>query len=283
MGDAVPVLFLLLAILFVSLVFFLPLPLRSRRSRADRNAAGRRPAQPRAGRSGSAGDRAELPADVPTADMIEAPGPPVAQEPDRPPLRLAQLRYDQGDWSAVPDALRQLGDFFNTACEPRAVQLHFGLRGRELGPVRPDFVFATGHHGFALSAADRQGLLEYLGAGGVVLIEDNNGLDNALRRFLDDSWPHHKLEPVTGGDLFAGPFALSGYPKIRRHQGLPARLFRIRLDERELDFFYSFSCDLGDGWQNHPYLRVPPDKRRMALEMGANFLAYALGKKAAGR
>ena len=275
-------LLLILSVLFVSLMFFLPLPRWGRaRTRGHSRRAG-----PVARRKGVKPDSRTRPSSDPggrdrsreTSDQAGVPESKVPEHDPLEPLFVAQLRYEGGDWPANPEALQRLCKFYATECEPREYRVELGLRGRTLPASRPDFVFATGHHGFTLAAPDRQGLLDYLSSGGVVLIEDNNGMDFAFRRFLGETWPHHRLEAVQGGALFEGPFALSFYPKSRRHQGRPAALFRIRLDERDLDFYYSFSSDLGDGWQSNPHLQVAPDKRRLSLEMGSNFLAYALGR-----
>ncbi|NBW72273.1 MAG: DUF4159 domain-containing protein [Flavobacteriia bacterium] len=38
---------------------------------------------------------------------------------------------------------------------------------------------------------------------------------------------------------------------------------------------YTFQTDLGDGWEDPQVHNNPPEKRKMALQMGANILMYA--------
>ena len=39
--------------------------------------------------------------------------------------------------------------------------------------------------------------------------------------------------------------------------------------------FYSFECDLGDGWEDFAVHKDPAEKHMQALQMGANILQYA--------
>jgi hypothetical protein len=40
--------------------------------------------------------------------------------------------------------------------------------------------------------------------------------------------------------------------------------------------FYTVESDLGDGWEPSSVHDNPPEKRRAALQMGANILTYAM-------
>ncbi len=271
-------LILALAALFLTLLFFLPLavgPGRSPGGRLDSQKNKKRQNKRNSTIAAATGppDRGQAAPGAAAAGT----GPDGSEPP--PAFKVAQMRYEGGDWAANPGALEELCRFYRDECEHRDYSVVFGPRGRELPRLRPDFVYATGHHGFSMLPVDLRGLMDYLEGGGFVLIEDNNGLDQALRWFLGEAWPNHRLEVMEAGELFSAPFALPVYPKVRLHQGRPARLFRIRVNERPLDFFYSFSADLGDGWQNHSHLRVPADLRRRAFEMGSNLIACSLRAK----
>ena len=39
--------------------------------------------------------------------------------------------------------------------------------------------------------------------------------------------------------------------------------------------FYTYETDLGNGWENPETYNDPPEKRELALKMGANILQYA--------
>ncbi len=210
---------------------------------------------------------------------------PVSQEPLETLLSVAQLRYEGGDWNANPDSLRNLLEFYQTD-HPRAekssvrTELFFGLRGRDLSPRRHQFLYATGHADFRMDDEDLQGLLEFAAGGGVILIEDNNGLDFYFREFVLKKLPGYKFEAVKTSPLFHTPFPMpdNRFPKIMKHGNRPAELLRLVNGNEKHDFFYSYSSDLGDGWESPGAHNLRPDKRRLALRMGVNFLDFALRK-----
>jgi hypothetical protein len=40
--------------------------------------------------------------------------------------------------------------------------------------------------------------------------------------------------------------------------------------------FYTYECDLGDGWEDPDVHNDPPEKREAALKMGINIVIYSL-------
>ena len=66
-----------------------------------------------------------------------------------------------------------------------------------------------------------------------------------------------------------------GIPKIHEHDGLPARGFGIFLGDR-LAVYYSFSSDLGNGWEDPEVYHDPPELHEAALRMGVNLFVYAV-------
>jgi hypothetical protein len=42
--------------------------------------------------------------------------------------------------------------------------------------------------------------------------------------------------------------------------------------------FYTYECDLGDGWEDAQVHDVPPELRIASLQMGANIITYALSQ-----
>ncbi len=67
----------------------------------------------------------------------------------------------------------------------------------------------------------------------------------------------------------------NGLPKIHVHDGLPARGFGIFLGDR-LAVYYSFSSDLGNGWEDYEVYHDPPALHEAALRMGVNLFVYAV-------
>ena len=69
--------------------------------------------------------------------------------------------------------------------------------------------------------------------------------------------------------VFAG-----GLPKIHEHDGKPPQGFGLIYKGR-LVIYYSYECDLGDGWENPDVHKDSPQARENALRMGANLIQYA--------
>jgi len=66
-----------------------------------------------------------------------------------------------------------------------------------------------------------------------------------------------------------------GLPKIHEHDGKPARGFGIFLGDR-LAVYYSYSSDLGNGWEDPETYHDPPALHEAALRMGINLFVYAV-------
>ena len=67
-----------------------------------------------------------------------------------------------------------------------------------------------------------------------------------------------------------------GLPKVHEHEGKRAQGFGL-LYKGRLVCFYSYECDLGNGWEDvGTYPEDPPAVHDAALRMGANLLSYAL-------
>lgn len=199
------------------------------------------------------------------------------------PVILRQLVYRGGDWDANPGSLRNLARFASN-CEAIKLDVRAGepANGRDL-PGSDFFVYATGHHGFDLAGSDLTGFLSFVRAGGFVLVDDNRGMDAAFRRFVAQNFPEARLEPVRSGEeVFRKPYNVGSMPKIMIHDGSPAVLYRLK-EGQDLNLYYSFSSDLGDGWEDSLRHRVPEETRRLALEMGTNLIALAFAWSSAAR
>jgi hypothetical protein len=69
----------------------------------------------------------------------------------------------------------------------------------------------------------------------------------------------------------------SGLPKVHEHDGKPAQGFGLIYKGR-LVCFYSYECDLGNGWESHEVYNDPVEIHIKALKMGCNLLQYAIGQ-----
>jgi hypothetical protein len=68
-----------------------------------------------------------------------------------------------------------------------------------------------------------------------------------------------------------------GLPKIHEHDNKPPQGFGLIYQGR-LVCFYSYECDLGNGWEDPEIYNDPEEKHQAALRMGANILTYALSQ-----
>ncbi len=63
-------------------------------------------------------------------------------------------------------------------------------------------------------------------------------------------------------------------PKVHKHDEKPPQGFGL-FHEGRLVVFYTYECDLGDGWEDPEVHNDPPEVRLKALQMGANLVQYA--------
>jgi len=189
---------------------------------------------------------------------------------------LALLEYGGGgDWYANPTALKNLAAFCNA-------RLQTSLSGdpAEVQPGSADlfnypFVHATGHGRIAFTEEEAANLRLYLEAGGFLHIDDNFGMDPYVRPAMKQVFPELEfVELPFSHPIYHQTFSFpNGLPKIHEHDGKQPRGYGL-IYEGRLVCFYTYDCDLGDGWEDPEVHKDPPEKRRQALEMGANILQY---------
>ncbi len=192
-------------------------------------------------------------------------------------LKIAKLKYNGGgDWYANKTALPNLIEFcnrelgMNLASDEDVVEV--GSRDLFLYP----YIYMTGHGNVVFSAEEAANLRKYLVGGGFLHIDDNYGLDKFVRLELKKVFPELELvELPFDHPIYHQKFDFpKGLPKIHEHDGKPAQGFGL-IYEGRLVVFYSYECDLGNGWEDQRIHNDPPDKRQAALRMGANILSYA--------
>lgn len=190
--------------------------------------------------------------------------------------RIAKLKYNGGgDWYANKTALPNLIAFSNkeigTNLDPEEDIVEVGSRDIFLYP----YLYMTGHGNVVFSEAEATNLRKYLIGGGFLHIDDNYGLDKFVRLELKKIFPELELiELPFNHPIYHQKFDFEdGLPKIHEHDGKPAQGFGL-IYEGRLVAFYSYECDLGNGWEDQRIHHDPEEKRLQALRMGANILAY---------
>lgn len=191
-------------------------------------------------------------------------------------LKIAKLKYNGGgDWYANKTALPNLIEFCN-----RELGMNLASEEDNVEVGSPDlfsypFVYMTGHGNVVFSPEEAANLRSYLIGGGFLHIDDNYGLDKFIRIELKKVFPELELVEIPfNHPIYHQKFEFaSGLPKIHEHDGKQAQGFGLFYEGR-LVAFYSFECDLGNGWEDRRIYNDPEAKRQEALKMGANILSY---------
>ena len=190
--------------------------------------------------------------------------------------QLAVLKYNGGgDYYANPTALPNLITFSNqnlaTNISKEVPYVEVGSQNLFLYP----FIHMTGHGNVVFSPTEAENLRNYLLGGGFLHIDDNYGMDQFIRTELKKVFPNNELvELPFNHPLFHQKFDFNGLPKIHEHDGKRPQAFGIIVDGR-LVCIYTYETDLSDGWEDSQVHGDSADKRRQALQMGANILMYA--------
>ncbi len=191
-------------------------------------------------------------------------------------LKIAKLKYNGGgDWYANKTALPNLIAFCNKElgthleAEEDVVEVN--------SPALFDYayIYMTGHGNVVFSLDEAANLRKYLMAGGFLHVDDNYGLDKFIRLELKKVFPEAELVdiPFTHA-IYHQKFNFpGGLPKIHEHDSKPPQGLGIFYQGR-LVVFYSYECDLGNGWEDQRIHNDPEEKRQQALKMGSNLISY---------
>lgn len=190
--------------------------------------------------------------------------------------QLAVLKYNGGgDYYANPTALPNLISFCNqnlaTVISKDVPYVEAGSPNLFLYP----FIHMTGHGNVVFSSAESENLRKYLMGGGFLHIDDNYGMDKFIRAELKKVFPNNELvELPFNHPVFHQKYDFNGLPKIHEHDGKRPQAFGIIIDGR-LVCIYTYETDLSDGWEDPQVHGDTAEKRKQALQMGANILMYA--------
>ncbi len=195
-------------------------------------------------------------------------------------VRIGLLKYKGGgDWYANPTSLPNLIKFANQHMKtniPLQV-MEVDVNSSEL--FHCPFVHMTGHGNVVFTSQDVQNLRNYLSSGGFLHIDDNYGMDPFVRREMKKVFPEQEfLEIPFDHPIYHGQFKFeAGLPKIHEHDNKPPQGFGLFYNNR-LVVFYTYECDLGDGWEDREVHNDSEETRTKALQMGCNILNFAFSQ-----
>lgn len=191
-------------------------------------------------------------------------------------LKMALLKYSGGgDWYSNPTALPNLAAFCNSQLKTDFSTDYATVEVGSADLFNYAFVHMTGHGNVVFSDADAENLRNYLMAGGFLHIDDNFGMDPFIRPAMKQVFPELDfVELPFEYEIYHQKFKFkNGLPKIHKHHDKPPQGFGL-LWEGRLVCFYTYECDLGDGWEDRDVHKDPEEVRRKALEMGSNIIQF---------
>lgn len=193
-------------------------------------------------------------------------------------FQVVRLKFDGGsDWYNDPSSDINLMKFLKSDLnlDVKPVYKFVDISSDEIFAY--PFIFMTGHGNVSFSNNDALRLKTYLENGGFLYIDDDYGLDKALRRELKKVFTDKTLiELPFSHPIFHIKYEFSnGTPKTHEHDGKVPQTFAIYIGKR-VALVYTFEANPSDGWADKSAHNDPEEKRIEALKFGANIVLFAL-------
>ncbi len=192
--------------------------------------------------------------------------------------QIGLLKYGGGgDWySNLETSLPNLIRFCNEQLKTSINQEQAIVEAGSTEIFNYPFIHMTGHGNVVFSQQEAENLRNYMLAGGFLHIDDNYGMDKFIRPQLKKIFPELELvELPFDHPIYHQKFDFpKGLPKVHEHEGKAPQGFGLIYQGR-LVCFYSFECDLGDGWEDFDVHKDSQETRIKALRMGANLIQYS--------
>ncbi|MEY3417336.1 MAG: hypothetical protein RL711_1105 [Bacteroidota bacterium] len=195
-----------------------------------------------------------------------------------PSFKIAKLKYNGGgDWYANKTSLPNLIDFCNKNLKTNIAPDEEVVEPNSAALSLYPFVHMTGHGNVVFSDAEAQHLRRYLEGGGFLHIDDNYGLNKFVRLEMKKVFPELTfIELPFSHPIYHQKYDFpKGLPKVHEHDGKAPQGFGL-LYKGRLVCFFSYECDLGNGWEDQSVYNDAEAIRQQALKMGANIITYAL-------
>ena len=191
-------------------------------------------------------------------------------------IKIAKLKYNGGgDWYANKTSLPNLIAFCKRNIDVNIQSEEDIVEVGSADLFNYPFVHLTGHGNIVFSKQEAENLRNYLIGGGFLHADDNYGLDKFFRKEMKKVFPEADfVELPFSHPIYHQKYNFDkGLPKVHEHDGKPAQGFGLMYKGR-LVCFYTYECDLGNGWEDQDIYNDPENIRQQALKMGANILQY---------
>jgi hypothetical protein len=197
-----------------------------------------------------------------------------------PTIKIAKVKYNGGgDWYANKTSLPNLVKFCNQNLGTNLVSDEDIVEIGSADLFNYPFVHLTGHGNIVWSEQEVENLRKYLIAGGFLHADDNYGMNTFFRREMKKVFPELEfIELPYSHPIYHQKYNFDkGLPKVHKHEGKPAQGFGLIYKGRMV-CFYSYECDLGNGWEDADVHHDPEIVRLKALQMGANIIQYVFNR-----
>lgn len=203
---------------------------------------------------------------------------PQADAQDDEEFRIARVQYrGGGDWYSSPTALTNMLKF---AKEQVPISVSDRYDDVQLGSrdiFNYPFLFITGHGNISINEAEMENLRRYLETGGFLYVDDDYGLDQYIRPYLERIFPDEDLiELPADHPIYSNVYNFPNGrpPKVHEHDNQPPQAFGL-FHEGRMVALYTYESNPSDGWAYDEHDN-PRDIVDAALQFGVNLLVYAL-------
>ena len=194
--------------------------------------------------------------------------------------QFAVLKYNGGgDWYSNPTSLKNLIIFCNKNLNLNINPNYDIVDVGSIDIFNYPLLYMTGHGNVFFNEVETDNLRNYLLAGGFLHIDDNYGMDKYIRAEMKKVFPELDfIELPLDHNIYNIAYQFeNGLPKIHEHDNKPSQGLGL-IKNGKLVCFYTYECDLGDGWEDAVVHNNSYQKRQEALKMGANIISFALTK-----
>ncbi|MFO7448287.1 MAG: DUF4159 domain-containing protein, partial [Ignavibacteriaceae bacterium] len=152
---------------------------------------------------------------------------------DEGAFQIARLKYSGGgDWYNDPSAEVNLLKYVrsNTNIKVKPEYKFVELSTDEIFSF--PFLFVTGHGNIVFTQSEAERLRKYLENGGFIYIDDDYGLDKAVRREMKKVYSDKEFVEIPfGHGIYNAVYKFDGPPKTHKHDENPPRGYGLFLGE----------------------------------------------------
>ena len=193
-------------------------------------------------------------------------------------VKIARVKYSGGgDWYNDPSSevnlLNYVAKNTNIKVSPKYEYVDLASDNLFQYPI----IFLTGHGNLRFSEDEVNKLRAYLQNGGFLYVDDDYGIDSYIRAEMKKVFPEQEFAelPFNHG-IYNSHFKFpKGLPKIHEHDDKAPQGFGLFYDKR-LCVYYTYECNLADGWADPDVHNDTPERREQSLKMGTNIIVWAL-------